>query len=628
MPIIHSRLCRVAAFTSLLTCWLLILPQAIAHEGPDPLAHWRFNETNLAAGKLAARLGPAANFKGSPRPIADEFGGSIYFNGHGTECVVADDYHTAMKFLPENHFTISAWVSIDETRDWAGIAGVVQDNGDAESGWFLGYNHGVFNFALASVHNNRLTNLKGQTKFEPGRMTHVAATYDGETMNLYVNGQLDGSSTAQSGNIRYPEAASFVLGSYRDQDEFNPLRGCIRELSIYAHAAKDAWVTHEFQHGQALVNLQLSGTQAGSLEFVVKPFLQYGTQTSMTVVWQTSQESSAELHYGSTVACEEFVSSDNPGPIHTIQLNELEPETQYFYRTFSETEDGSFLESETSTFVTAVREQTPFAFVVIGDTQGNPAVASKLAAHAWAQRPSFLLHAGDLVDTGTIDTHWTMQFFPSLQELISRVPLYPVLGNHERNADNYFDYMALPAPEYYYDFRFGNAHFFMIDSNRNVNPESEQYVWLDKALGESDATWKFVCHHHPPYSSDENDYGNLWKTNQSTRGDTRIRALVPLYEKHSVDIVWNGHIHSYERTWPILEGSAVNENGTIYMITGGGGGGLETPGPIRPFFQNNVRRGHHYSIVSINDQVLEFKAFDLEDKLFDTLTIRKQRQSQ
>ena len=146
---------------------------------------------------------------------------------------------------------------------------------------------------------------------------------------------------------------------------------------------------------------------------------------------------------------------------------------------------------------------------------------------------------------------------------------------------------------------------------------------LDKSLAKSDATWKFVCHHHPPYSSDENDYGNLWKTNKSTRGDLRVRQLVPLYEKHGVDIVWNGHIHSYERTWPLKANKAVNMGGTIYMITGGGGGSLETPGPFRPFFQNNVRRGHHYLMVAINGSTLEMKTFSLEDQIIDQLKIEK-----
>jgi len=163
----------------------------------------------------------------------------------------------------------------------------------------------------------------------------------------------------------------------------------------------------------------------------------------------------------------------------------------------------------------------------------------------------------------------------------------------------------------------------MIDSNRNVGLGSIQYEWLDEQLAASDATWKFVCHHHPPYSSDENDCGDLWQTNESSHGDLRIRELASLYEKHNVDIVRNGHIHSYERKWPVRNGVAAEKNAPIYVIAGGGGGGLETAGPIRPFFQNPVRHGHHYVMVHVNGGALEYRAFKLDDRLFDTFRIEK-----
>ncbi|MEL6612443.1 MAG: hypothetical protein AAFQ53_10145 [Bacteroidota bacterium] len=104
----------------------------------------------------------------------------------------------------------------------------------------------------------------------------------------------------------------------------------------------------------------------------------------------------------------------------------------------------------------------------------------------------------------------------------------------------------------------------------------------------------------------------------------RYRELVTLFDEHGVDIVWNGHIHSYERTWPLRAGRATDaEGGTVYMITGGGGGSLETAGPIRPSFQNTVKHGHHFCYVAVNGRTLEMRAYDLEGRLFDALTIRK-----
>ncbi|MFZ4733510.1 MAG: metallophosphoesterase, partial [Pirellulales bacterium] len=174
---------------------------------------------------------------------------------------------------------------------------------------------------------------------------------------------------------------------------------------------------------------------------------------------------------------------------------------------------------------------------------------------------------------------------------------------------------------------------FMLDSNKKVDPESEQYRWLEEQLagiraararGAPAPVWTFVSYHHPSYSSDEDDYGNLWK-GKSTWGDTRIRPLTKLFDDYAVDFVWNGHIHSYERTWPVRDGRVVEDGGTIYMITGGGGGGLEQAGPIRPPFQNNVRRGHHFVFVSVNGHDLELKSYGLEGQLFDTLRVRKAR---
>lgn len=597
-----------------------------AHEGPDPVGHWSFSSRTVSESKVTARIGPDGELNGRTRLVSDEYGESLEFTGWKSDCVIADDIADLRGALPTEAITVSTWVTIDERQPWGGIVGAFQDNGYAESGMLLGYNEETFCFALASEGaddgDGVLTYLRGETVYELGKWYHVVGTYDGERMRLYVNGKLESESTDQSGKILYPDSAPFVIGAYRDRNENFLHRGRVREVSIYELAAKSAWVAHEFDHQHSLT--ALSVTPASSKQrFVVKPYLQFGTQTSMTVMWQTSLPGSSIVHYGETAACEQQIEVNENVSLHEVQLTGLRPETLYFYRVETVPADGGGICSEGYTFSTAVKRDTPFAFAVISDTQGNPTVSAQLSKLAWAQRPSFALHAGDLVDTGTVDSHWTQHFFPGMQELVCRVPFYPVLGNHEQNANNYFDYMSLPDPEYYYDFKYGNAHFFMIDSNRNVDPKSEQYQWLDEQLAASDSVWKFVCHHHPLYSSDENDYGDLWQTNRSSHGDARVRQLASLYERHHVDIVWNGHIHSYERTWPVREGTAQQADAPIYIITGGGGGGLETPGPVRPFFQNHVRRGHHYVMVHVNGRTLEFRAFTLDDRLFDTARLTK-----
>jgi len=124
-----------------------------------------------------------------------------------------------------------------------------------------------------------------------------------------------------------------------------------------------------------------------------------------------------------------------------------------------------------------------------------------------------------------------------MRPLTSRVPFYSATDNHEQNASNYYEYVSVPNPKYYYDFRYGDALFFMLDTNRNVGSDSEQYEWLEENLAKSDAKWKFASHHHPPFSSDEDDSGNLWKQNKSAGGDLRARQLSELYKRYGFDIV-------------------------------------------------------------------------------------------
>lgn len=599
-----------------------------SHNGPDPIMRWRFDKPSVVYEKetatAKARLGPDGKIIGKSRFLTDKDGGALFLGGNQSGVIIQEDIAKRKQPLPTDAITISAWLSVDKPLPWGGIVGAFQDNGSEEFGWVLGYNNETFTWGLAGQNGNAgMTYLSGKTKYVLGKIYHVVATYDGKTMRLFVNGRLDAESSDQSGPIDYPEHAPFTIGAYHDANEFFGHRGRIREVAVFSLAAKPKWAAHEFSH-HATIAAAPAQPVYEPLAFTIAPYLQYGTQTSMTVMWKTNRPATTVVHYGETAECEMKSQRAEPTQGHELSLKGLKPETQYFYRVESAlSKPGSSVVSDVFTFQTAVSEPTPFAFAVISDTQGNPEVSGKLANFAWEQRPNFLMHPGDLVETGPNDSHWTDHFFASMHPLIRHVPFYPVLGNHEQNARNYFDYVSLPDPEYFYTFKFGNSQFFMIDSNRNVDKNSEQYRWLDDQLANSDATWKFVCHHHPPFSSDENDYGNLWKTNQSTRGDLRIRTLVPLYEKHNIDFVWNGHIHSYERTWPVRDGKAVDANGPIYMITGGGGGRLETAGPVRPFFQNTVRRGHHYSMVRINGRTIEIQAYDIENRLFDSLRIQK-----
>jgi acid phosphatase type 7 len=608
-----------------------------AHEGPDPRGAWLIDVAKIDGQSLKAQAGSNLSVIGSPR--AEKVGhlNCMRLDGTETYFVAQDPWSKTKSTLPKDFITISTWVSLDSLLQNGGIISAFQDNGNFEKGWVLGYNKQSFSFGLstegADDGDGKMTYLSGKTSIEPGKWYHVCAVYDGSTMQLWVNGKLDAESTEQKGNILYPDDARLAIGAYLDSNELFPMDGRLAQVFVYDLAAKPAWIAYDFEQQEQWVALPAKLDPSKEFKFLVKPYLQFATKDSIRVMCEVNRPSKVSVRYGETSNfTNTVVATSDDRLLHTATLTGLTAEMGYYYQVIVE-EDGQeeTIRGEVNSFQTASLPNTPFAFAVMGDTQGNPAVNGTLAQYAWALRPNFLVIPGDLVDDGPVKKQWVNDFFASMNPLMCRVPFYPVLGNHERNADYYYRYMDLPPPEYYYSFQYGNTMFFMIDSNKKVDEESEQYLWLEKQLqelearekaGTSDVVWKFVSYHHPSYSSDEDDYGNLWK-GKSTWGDLRIRPLTKLYDRYGVDVVWNGHIHSYERTWPMVDNKVTEDKGTIYMVTGGGGGGLEQAGPIRPPFQNNVRRGHHFVFVAVNGKTLELKSFDLDGRLFDTTTLKK-----
>jgi hypothetical protein len=332
------------------------------------------------------------------------------------------------------------------------------------------------------------------------------------------------------------------------------------------------------------------------------------------------------VDYAEVQPLENKAESDGAALINTVKLNGLKTGTRYFYRVTCTDESGAEVRGFLCSFQTAPAVDRAWAFAVIGDTQRNPEVTRKCADGAYSRRPDFLLHCGDVVDDGFAKHQWVKDLFEPCSRLMSHIPTFPVIGNHEKDSHWYYDYFDLPAPEYYYTFSYGNAQFFMIDSNKSLKEGSPQYQWLEKELAASKATWKFTCHHHPCFSSEENDYGDHERGAKSktfTFGDMNARQLVPLYEKYGIDIAFNGHIHYYERTWPIFEMAINQKKGVRYLTSGGGGGGLESAAPQRTWFNLHFQRAFHYCYAAIHDRTIVFKAYDIDGRLFDTFELTK-----
>lgn len=298
-----------------------------------------------------------------------------------------------------------------------------------------------------------------------------------------------------------------------------------------------------------------------------------------------------------------FEAKGKLGNKHFATLPNLLPNTLYTYRVIV---NGALLGE--GTFRTAKAPgDNQFNFVVFGDSGAGSPAQSSLASLMERLDFSFGLITGDVIYEGGDEAEFDPHYFIPYKNLIHRLPIFPVVGNHDLLADNgvtFQSHFFHPHGRLYYDFFWGNTHFIALDSTYTSfhSPDPKQLAWLEQTLAASTAPWKIVYFHHPPYSS--GIYGN---------DAHALQDFVPFFEKYGVDVVLNGHAHSYERTHPI--------NGITYIVTGGGGAGLTAVGSNA--FTAHSRSGHHLLLGEMTEGALTLKAIDGTGAVFDSITLQR-----
>ncbi len=234
--------------------------------------------------------------------------------------------------------------------------------------------------------------------------------------------------------------------------------------------------------------------------------------------------------------------------------------------------------------------------------------------------PGIVLNSGDLVARGDEYKQWKEQYFDPLRGLAEYVPIFPCLGNHERNAVHYYNYASVPDEngESYYSFDYGNAHIIALNSNMRDAPYARgkaQTEWLIKDLqANQDQEWLIIFFHHPLFRC------------HPTRGITSQRWVwQPIFEQYGVDLVVNGHDHYYQRTYSIGAYSGSRKKGVFHLISGGGGAGTY---PIVPKIHAAARnRVHHITAMDVMGDRIVGRAIDIDGTIFDSFVIDKKSPS-
>jgi predicted phosphodiesterase len=216
--------------------------------------------------------------------------------------------------------------------------------------------------------------------------------------------------------------------------------------------------------------------------------------------------------------------------------------------------------------------------------------------------PKAVFHTGDLVGDGRIEADWDT-FFVITERLLEKAAFYPALGNHEHDSPYYYERFDLPGNEQWYSVLIDGIKIIVLNSCTDSDKKSEQYKWLENELKNTgpEAKFKVALFHHPPYSSgphDEDEKG-LRKT------------WVPLFKKHGVDIVFNGHDHIYERS---------RVKGVYYVIAAGGGAPLYDIEKDNLYSQIALKK-HNFCRLDIRDGKLIVETLDTQLNRLDYFEI-------
>jgi acid phosphatase type 7 len=143
-------------------------------------------------------------------------------------------------------------------------------------------------------------------------------------------------------------------------------------------------------------------------------------------------------------------------------------------------------------------------------------------------------------------------------DISSKRPYMHAVGNHEDECDrkfenykNRFSKGTGIGENFFYSFDYSFVHFIMLSSwapAREFQVGSIQYNWLIHDLQNIDrkkTPWVIAVFHHLAYSSNA-----FYPPNMKVRN-----AFDPLLLKYNVDLVISGHVHAYERSCPVFNGT-------------------------------------------------------------------------
>ena len=375
------------------------------------------------------------------------------------------------------------------------------------------------------------------------------------------------------------------------------------------------------------------------------PYLLAPTTSQITIAWEMIQPHDLKLTYNNNTTANDVICGDisykrepacreyeNGCYLYTCVLNNLQAGSCYTYRIY----DNEQLLSQ-GEFRTFQEKPAKIRLITVSDSHLFH-TEKQFSAMIDKTSPDLILHSGDIsFGTGYQREQYEQNWFQKIPEVLKKVPVYYVPGNHD-DGNFYETFFATPQAEtvntfdngYTYSFDYGNTHFVMVNSNPwglfemnavnsglKADNKTKKYIsdilkWVEADLNTpkaKKAKWRIMVLHHPYTDEFNNKY------------------IVPIAERNKVNLVIGGHLHYYTKTVSINPDVGAE---TIYISQGSlqdGEADISKIEERRLFgdFPEVMAIGHNnYGLLEIDDNELCYNLYGFTEnssELVDTIKI-------
>jgi hypothetical protein len=252
----------------------------------------------------------------------------------------------------------------------------------------------------------------------------------------------------------------------------------------------------------------------------------------------------------------------------------------------------------------------------------NPRVRKFLAERVAQENPEVLLLTGDMPYIGSNDADWQVFRDETALWRKKQILQLPTMGNHEvrgehqKGIENYLQNFPGIQGHRYYSALMGSVEVISLDMTSPSGGTSTQATWFAAQLDHlpKQVDFLFILY-HTPWVVDEQS--KLF-TNLPSKEALTLRHLleIHLHKMHAKVIVFNGHIHNYER---------FERNGVEYVTSGGGGA---EPYPLlfrgsEDLYRDTAFPVYHYVTLDYRNGQLHGVMWKVKDPDADILSVEK-----